>query len=101
MFNLPTKDKRTNLEKERDNAVLLLMKEVPNTDAYDNQLKVVERLQAMVQKENELKVNLKLSPDAAMAGAVGVFQVLAILQHERFHNVMSKAVQFVLKGRVR
>lgn len=101
MFNLPKKDKRTDLERERDNAVLLLMKEVPNTAEYDAQLKVVERLQAMVQKENELKVSLKPSPDAAVAGAVGVFQVLAILQHERCHNVMSKAINFVLKGRVR
>lgn len=99
MFNLSKKDKRTELEKERDEAVKLLRATTPNTDAYDAQLKVVERLEEMVLKEKDRTP--KLSPDAALAGGVGVLQVLAILQHERFHNVMSKALNFVVKGRVR
>lgn len=99
MFNLPKKDKRTELEKERDEAVKLLRATTPNTDGYDAQLKVVERLEEMVLKEKDRTP--KLSPDAALAGGVGVLQVLAILQHERFHNVMSKALNFVVKGRVR
>lgn len=99
MFNLPKKDKRTELEKERDEAVKLLRATTPNTDDYDSQLKVVERLEEMVLKEKDRTP--KLSPDAALAGGVGVLQVLAILQHERFHNIMSRALNFVVKGRVR
>lgn len=36
---------RTELEKEHDEAVKLLRATTPNTDAYDAQLKVVERLE--------------------------------------------------------
>lgn len=99
MLNLKKDDKKSELEKEYENAVKLLRTCTPNTSDYDAQLKVVERFHEMLMAEESYK--RKVSPDAIIAGAVGVFQVGAILWHERAHNVLTKALQFVIKGRVR
>lgn len=91
------KDKRTELEKEYDNAVLLLRGLNPGSDLYDEQLKAVERLHSLLMAEAEHKKTV--SPDAIVNGTVGLLQVGAILWREQFHNVTSKALNFVRKGR--
>lgn len=99
MKKLTKKDKRTELEKEYDNAVSMLKTYLPGSDEYLSQLDVVERLHEMLmtEKENERKV----SPDSIINGTVGLLQVGAILWREQLHNVTSKALNFVFKGRVR
>lgn len=92
-------DKRSNLEKEYDNAVLLLKTVSPGTDAYDEQLDKVERLHKMLMDEKS-KAD-RVSKDAVV-GLIGqMLSIGAILQHERLHNIVSKALQFVPKGRLR
>ena len=93
------KDKRTELEKEYDNAVKLLKTCLPNSDDYNAQLEVVERLHKMLMEEDDHKK--KVSPDALVNGGVGLLQVGAILWREQFHNVTSRALNFVMKGRAR
>lgn len=93
------KDKRTELEKERDDAIKLLKGEMPGSDAYIAQLDIVERLDKLVAEEK--KRNPHASPDTMVNAAVGCVQVGAILFREQFHNVTSKALGFVFKGRVR
>lgn len=93
------KDKRTELEKERDDAIKLLKGEMPGSDAYAAQLEIVERLDKLVAEEKKRK--LHVSPDTAATVVAGCLQVGAILFREEFHNVTSKALGFVIKGRVR
>lgn len=93
------KDKRTELEKEYDNAVKLLKAYIPSSDVYNDQLEIVERLHKMLMEEDDHKK--KVSPDAILNGCVGLLQVGAILWREQLHNVTSKAIGFVFKGRVR
>ena len=93
------KDKRTELEKERDEAIKLLKGEIPGSDNYVAQLDIVERLDKLVAEEQKRKPHA--SPDTLVTGAVGLIQVGAILGRENLHNVTSKALNFVFKGRVR
>lgn len=93
------KDKRTELEKERDEAVKLLRSETPGTDGYTARLEAVERLDKLISAESARKSHV--DPNAVLAGAVGLLQVGAILGKERIYNVTSKALPFVFKGRVR
>lgn len=93
------KDKRSELEKEYENAVKLLKTESPGSDGYRAQLDVVERLHTMLMDEKDRKRTV--SPDAIVTGCVGLLQVGGILCHERLHNITTKAMNFVFKGRVR
>lgn len=93
------KDKRTELQKEYDNAVLLLKTYAPGSDEYNDWLEVIERMHALLMAEAATKKTV--SPDALVNGGVGLLQVGAILWREQFHNVTSKALGFVTKGRTR
>ena len=93
------KDKRTELRKEYDEAVKLLKTFVPGTKDYMDQLEIVERIHTILMNEEDHKK--KVSPDAVVNGTVGLLQIGAILWHEQFHNITTKAIGFVTKGRVR
>lgn len=93
------KDKRSDLRKEYDNAVLLLKTMSPNSDEYQTQLKSVERLHKLLMDEEEHKN--RVSKDALLGAFVGLGQVGLILSWEHMHNITSKALNFVLKGRLR
>lgn len=97
MGKFTKKDKRTELEKERDNAVLLLKTYLPGSDEYKEQLSVVERLNAMVVTEKGTKKSV--SPDTLVNCATGAIQVAAILNKEKLYNITSKAMNFVKKAR--
>ena len=99
MKGFAKKDKRSELRKEYDEAVSLLKTYLPGSDEYLSQLDVIERLHTMVMEEEDRKHNV--SPDALVNGGVGLLQVGAILWREQLHNVTSKALGFVFKGRVR
>lgn len=96
MKEFAKKDKRTELEKEYDEAVKLLKAEMPGSKEYLDQLGVVERIHAILMNEEDRKK--KVSPDAIVNGGVGLLQVGAILWREQLHNVTSKALNFVRKG---
>lgn len=93
------KDKRSEIEKERDDAIKLLKAKIPGSDGYLDQLKIIERLDKLVSDEKSRKQHP--SPDTIVTGLVGCAQVGAILFREEFHSVTSKALSFVIKGRVR
>ena len=91
------KDKRTEIEKEYDEAVKLLKTYVPGSTDYIGQLEIVERLNKMIMDREDRKK--KVSPDAIVNGSIGLLQITAILCQETFHNITTKAVQFVKKAR--
>lgn len=98
-MKLFTKKEPTLLEKEYENAIRLLRTLVPGSDEYESQLQTVERIHAMLIDDKKMKQ--KVSPDAIVSVAGNLFGIGAILKHEELHNITSKAMSFVMKGRVR
>lgn len=97
MKGIEKKDKRSELEKERDEAVKLLKAEIPGSDDYAKQLSIVERLNKLVMEEKDRKKTV--SPDTIVNGTVGMMQVVAILFKEQFGVIATKAIGFVKKPR--
>lgn len=90
------KDKRTSLEKEID-AVLAIMKlSAPSSKEYtamtDNLVKLYKA------RDDEKSRGIK--PDTIAVGVFGLAQVMLILYQEQFCIITSKAMNYVIKGRV-
>lgn len=92
-------DKRTELEKEYDRAVERLKTYEIGTKEYDELLAFVERLRQLV--DSEKKTKPAVSPDTIVGGVLALAQIGVIVGYERFHNITSKAMGFVTKGRAR
>lgn len=92
-------DKRSNLRKEYDDAVLLLKTYRPDMPEYELQLKNVERLHKLLMEEESHK--LRVSPDAVLGLAGNLLGIGVIVKHEEFNTITSKALGFVMKGRLR
>lgn len=92
-FEIKKKDRRTELEKEFDEAVKELRMTPISSKDYDSKLARVEKLEELRKAEREAKP--KISPDAILGVAGGALQILLITQHERLHNLSSKALGFV------
>lgn len=66
-------------------------------ESYDKLLTRVERLDKLRKKEEPRK---KLSPDTALVVAGNLLGIIAILGYEQGHVIATKALGFVIKGRV-
>ena len=97
MKGFTKKDKRSELQKEYDNAVKLLKTETPGSDGYMAQLEIVERINKMLMDQEDRKK--KISPDTIVNCGVGMLQITAILCQETFHNITTKAIGFCKKMR--
>lgn len=109
-MNINKKDKRTNLERQIDKLLEELEQsgvvEVKTDDEgktkanlsaeYDIKLKVVERLV----KLRAEKQNKHLTPDTIAVIAGNLLGILLILNYEKLGVVTSKALGFVIRGRV-
>lgn len=93
------KDKRSDLEKERDEAIKLLSTCVPGTDEYMDQLGVVERLNAVLIEDD--KRMHKISPDTVATCACSIAGVVLCAYRDYWHPIATKGLNFVLKGRGR
>lgn len=90
------KDKRTNLEKEIDSLLLEMEDKDPDTDEYRNNVKDLETLFKARSYEKQKSV----SPDTIAIIAGNLVGILFVLNFERLNVITSKALSFVLKGRV-
>jgi hypothetical protein len=74
-------------------------------DALEGHDKTSEEYGAIVDrisKLHKLKAEerpKRISPDTALVVGANVFGILAIIQHERFHVISTKALGFVMKPR--
>lgn len=94
------KDKRSDLQKEYDEAVLYLRTISPiHEKEYCEQLKNVERLHKLLMDEEEHKD--KASKDGILACATNLLGIGIIVGYEQFHHIGSKAINFIMKGRWR
>lgn len=91
------KDKRTRIEKQIDK----LIEELEKTDIYEDQenyeikLKTIERLYKLKEEKG-----IKISPDTIAIIIGNLVGIILILNYEKINVVTSKALGFVIRGRV-
>lgn len=90
------KDKRTNLEKEIDQLIQDMRVVAPNSESYSAMAENLEKLC----KANSYKSDRHISPDTLAVVAGNLIGIGLILNHERLEVISSKALGFVLRGRV-
>lgn len=91
------RDKRTEIEREIDNLAQTLRIHgdpfSPDYTAMANNLETLCRAQERVKKS-------KVNPDTLVTAASSLLGIAMILGYEHGHVITSKALAFVLKGRV-
>lgn len=81
-------------QSEKERVMELLAKETPGTAEYEKLLSVYLKLDEAEKKRP------RVSPDAVVAAATNLFGILMILKHEELNVISTKAINFVLKGRL-
>lgn len=92
----PKRDKRTNLQKEIDSVVLMMSKTYPQTEEYSAMAK---NLETLMNAQSKQRVN-EITRDTIVIVAGNLLGIALILGYEQMHVVTSKALGFVLRGRV-
>lgn len=90
------RDRRTNLEMEIDRLIEIMSYQEANSENYATMAANLEVL--MKAKANEKA--RRISPDTLAIIAGNLLGIGLILSHERLNVISTKALGFVLKGRV-
>lgn len=98
-MKITKKDKRTNLEKEIDAVICNLENLDEDSEEYNEVLSALERLAGVHEKLNSRKAN-KLSPDTVAIVVGNLLGIILILKYEKLDIITTKALGFVIKGRV-
>lgn len=93
---LRRKDKRTKLEKEIDDILEEMSYQVKTGDDYAKNIESLERLY----KAKSMEKSRKVSPDTRAVVLANLLGIGLILCFERLNHITSKAINFVLRGRV-
>jgi hypothetical protein len=97
MFNKITKrDKRTNIEKEIDSVLDVMRTYTANSHEYTDMARNLE----MLYKAKSHETCSRISPDVIATVAGNLLGIVLILGYEKANIITSKALGFVLKGRV-
>ena len=96
MLNLTKRDKRSNLEKEIDRVLQEASYLDPHSKEYSEIAENVEKLY----KAKSCEKSRNVSPDTIAVVAGNLLGIALILGYEQTHVITSKALGFVLKGRV-
>lgn len=97
MFNKITKmDKRTNLEKEIDSVVKTMSEYDPCSVEYRD---IATSLEILYKAKSHDRAR-HVSPDTIAVVAGNLFGLALILGYEKANVITSKALGFVIKGRV-
>lgn len=89
------KDRRTKLEKEIESVLCNLRTMDPSSEAYTTATQNLERLHKMKSEDK-----FKVSPDTVMVVAGSLIGTILVLYFERTGVVTSKALGWLMKGRV-
>ena len=90
------KDKRTNLEKEIDRVIEQMSSTEPNTDEYKA---ISENLEKLYKAKAHERIR-NVSPDTIAVIAGNLLGIGLILGYEKANVITTKALGFVMKGRV-
>lgn len=96
MFKVPKKDKRTNLEKEIDRVLSEASYLKPDSKEYAEIVENVEKLY----KAKSYEKSSSVSPDTIATVVGSLLGIGLIIWNEQAHVITSKALGFVIKGRV-
>jgi hypothetical protein len=96
MFNFTKRDKRTTLEKEIDAVLDILKNTAPDSTEYAAIAKNLE----MLCKAKSHEHCRGISPDTIAAIAGNLLGIVLILGYEKANVITSKALGFVIRGRV-
>ena len=92
----PKKDKRTNLEKEIDSVLEKMSSLDPDSKEYSDMMNNLGKLFDAKSKEKDRKI----SPDTIVIVACSLLEIVLMLNFEKTGVITSKALGFVIKGRV-
>ena len=88
------RDKRTQVEREIDKQLDILISRARTPEEISEMLDLMER------RDELRKKKVHVSPDTIAIIAGNLAGILLILNYEQFNVVSSKALGFVIKGRV-
>lgn len=94
MLKIFTKrDKRTEIEKEIDKCILALAEEAETPEQFEEIIDLLKKRQTLNEKKT-------VSPDTIAIIAGNLLGIALILGYEKANVITSKALGFVIKGRV-
>jgi len=96
MFKITKKDKRTKLEKEIDSLLEIMKTYPPDWETYTIMSENLERLYRAKSHER----NRHVSPDTIAVVMGNLLGIGLILGFEKANVITSKALGFIIKGRV-
>jgi hypothetical protein len=96
MFKITKKDKRTKLEKEIDSVLEQMSAWTPDTEEYSAMSVNLEQLYKARAQERIHHI----SPDTIAVVAGNLLGIVLILNFEKTDIIRTKALGFILKGRV-
>ena len=96
VISMSKMDKRSNLEKEIDNVLGRMSELDPDSKEYSAMASNLERLFSAKSKEKDRKI----SPDTLAVIAGNLLGIGLILTYEKLNVITTKALGFVIKGRV-
>lgn len=80
-------------ESEKERVYRLMQEEDPRSSEYKKLLEMYEKL-------NEVEKNDKVSKDTLATIAANLLGIGLILEHEQLHVISTKAINFVIRGRL-
>jgi hypothetical protein len=93
MFKITGRDKRSDLEKGIDEKIQKLFEEAEKPEQLEEVLKLIKQRQGLNEKKRP-------SPDAWLTFAGSLAGICLILWHEKADVITSKAMGWVMRGRV-
>lgn len=100
MLKLTRKDKRSLLEKEVHSLLTKLSTMDSASEEYGKVLRHLETLQTCLTDEKKVKSEYVISPDTIAIIAGNLLGIALILSFEKANVLTTKAIGFVLRGRV-
>ena len=97
MFGKTKKDKRSSIDKEIDNVIEVMS--ILNADSPEY-TKMAANLAVLMEGRSYNKGNNKVSKDVIVTGIFSIVGILIIVGYEQANVIGSKAMGFVIKGRV-
>ncbi len=93
MLNRIKLDRRSDVEKLFDEQLEVQLKDAESLEDIGDVLSMMER-------RNELRNKRRVSPDTIAIVVCNLLGIILILEHERSHVIASKALGFIIRGRV-
>ena len=93
MKNILKRDRRTDVERKFDEQLEIVLDEVESLDDIAKATLLMERRDALRKKG-------KLSPDTKVIVAGNLIGIVLILAYESGHVITTKALGFIIRGRV-